>query len=354
MLVAPSGTVTRMKRAWPRLVGSFALLIASTGVAAVVACHPTEPKQASGGDPVADDSASSESSGSSSGGSSSGSGGSRGGDNIIVPPPGGAGGGGGGAPAGKQAKGEPTQVNSLTAMMDGLRWGMSHAEVQKTFTENGGVIWKDYDEKLAKARVGPEMTAIENEREQAKQAFGRSFIEFKDTPTGYDATGIKGEYTYRNREALMWINRQGKKRYFFFINDRLWKIYDEVPLADAGPMGKSYIDAVNTLNGKLGAQGRIQGADAAKGINATTVDWKDGASHLRVVDRSGEKVVAVVMEDNGTLGNLASLRTMKAEDPTAIDPTIAAVTKGGLSDPNAGKAAASASASSKKTPPKKK
>ncbi len=36
----------------------------------------------------------------------------------------------------------------------------------------------------------------------------------------------------------MWVQRQGKKRYFFFINDRLWKVYDEVPLADSGPMGK--------------------------------------------------------------------------------------------------------------------
>jgi hypothetical protein len=340
-----------MKRAV--LVGSLSLVLATCAAAAVVACHPTEPKQASSVDPIADDSAgSSSSSGGSSSGGSSGS--SRGGDNIIVPPPGGAGGSAPAGKAGKQDKGEPTAVNSLSSMMDGLRWGMSHAEVTKAYAENGGVIWKDYDEKLAKARVGPEMTAIENEREQAKLAFGRSFIEFKDTPTGYDATGIKGEYTYRNREALMWINRQGKKRYFFFINDRLWKIYDEVPLADAGVLGKSYIDAVNGMNGKLGAQGRIQGADPAKGINATTVDWKDGTSHLRVVDRSGERMVAVVMEDNGTLGNLASLRTNKAEDPTAIDPTIAAVTKGGLSDPNAAKAAASASAGTgKKTPPKK-
>jgi hypothetical protein len=342
-----------MKRAV--LVGSLSFLLAASAAAVVVACHPTEPKQASAADPVADENSES---GGSSGGSSSSSGGSSshssrgGGDNIMVPPPGG-GSGPDGKP-GKQDKGEPTSVNSLTMMMDGLRWGMSHAEVTKTYSENGGVIWKDYDEKLAKARVGPEMTAVENEREQAKLAFGRSFIEFKDTPTGYDATGIKGEYTYRNREALMWINRQGKKRYFFFINDRLWKMYDEVPLSDGGSYGKSYIDAVNTMNGKLGAQGRIQGADASKGINSTTVDWKDGSSHLRVVDRSGEHAVAVVMEDSGTLGNLASLRTMKAEDPTAIDPTIAAVTKGGLSDPNAVRAAASASAGGKKgAPPKK-
>ncbi len=336
-----------MKRAV--LVGSFGLLVASGLAVAVVACHPTEPKQASGVDPVGDDSASSESS---SGGSSSGGGsnkGSKGGGDPLAQPS-----MGGGGPAGKAVKGEATPVNSLATMLENLRWGMSHADVTKTFTENGGIIWKDYDEKLAKARVGPEMSAIENEREQAKQAFGRSFIEFKDTPTGYDATGIKGEYTYKNRESLMWITRQGKKRYFFFINDRLWKIYDEVPLSESGVLGKTYLDAVNTMNGKLAAQGRVQGADPAKGVNATTVDWKDGSSHLRVVDRSGERVVAVVMEDNGTLGNLASLRPNKAEDPTAIDPTIAAVTKGGLSDPNAGKAAGSASAPSKKgTPPKK-
>ena len=66
-----------------------------------------------------------------------------------------------------------------------------------------------------------------------------------------------------------------------------------------------------------------------------------------------DHAVAVVIEDNATLGNLASLRTMKAEDPTAIDPSIAAVTKGGLSDPNAARSDASAAASGKK-PPKKK
>ncbi len=321
-----------MKRAV--FFGSIALALG-----AVVACHPKEPKQASSADPANPDEAAGSSS--SSGGSSSS--GSRN-DNMAPPPAGG--------PAGKAGKGEATPVSSLASMMNGLKWGMSHADVQKTFTENGGIIWKDYDAKLAKARVGPEMTAIEAERESAKQAFGRSYIEFKDTPTGYDATGIRGEYSYRNRESLMWITREGKpKRYFFFISDRLWKMYDEVALTETGPLGKSYIDAVNKMNAQLGASGRIQGADAEKGINATTVDWKDGASHLRVVDRSGDKVAAVVIEDNGTLGNLASLRTNKTEDPTAIDPSIAAVTKGGLTDPNAAKTSPSASASGKKPPP---
>jgi len=331
-----------MKRAV--LVGSLALFVTSAVAAVAVGCHPAEPKQASSVDPVGDDPAGAASG--STGGSSGGSG--RGGDNVMVPPP------GGGAP-GAQVKGDAPLVSSLAAQLEGLRWGMTRAEVIKTFTENGGLIWKDYDDKLAKARVGPEMTAIENEREQAKQAFARSLVEFKDTPTGYDATGLRGEYTYRNRESVMSVTRHGKKRFFFFFNDRLWKMYDEVPLAESGPMGKSYIDAVNKMNAALAAQGRIQGVDASKGVNATTVDWKDDSSHLRLVDRTGDRVVAVVIEDNVTLSNLAALRPNKAEDPTAIDPTIAAVTNGGLSDPNAAKAAPSSSAPGKRAPaPKKK
>ncbi|MDB4943837.1 MAG: hypothetical protein JWP97_3371 [Labilithrix sp.] len=331
-------------------LSSFALLavVAPLAILPVAACHPQQPKQASGGDDgIVDDSASS--GGSSSGGGSSSSGASRN-DNLASPPSG---------PMGKAAKGEPTPVSSLNGlgMMEGLRWGMSHAEVTKAFTENGGILSKDYDAKLAKARVGPEMTAIEAEREGARAAFARSYLEFKDTPTGFDATGLRGEYTYKNRESLLSATRDGKpKRYFFFINDRLWKIYDEVPLAENGPLGKSYIDAVNKMNEKLGAQGRIQGADAEKGINTTTVDWKDGSNHLRVIDRSSDHVAGVALEDNGTVSQLASLRPNKMEDPTAIDPTIAAVTKGGLSDPNAAKAAPSASAPAGKkgAPPKKK
>jgi hypothetical protein len=252
--------------------------------------------------------------------------------------------------------GEPPQVASLAMFTDGIKWGISHAELTKQFTQTGGVIWKDYDEKLKKARVGPEQTALEAERERAKAAFTRSYIEFKDTPTGYDTTGIKGEYTYKNKEALMWIERQGKKRYFFFINDRLWKIYDEVPLADDGPMGKAFVDAVNKLNGELNAKGRVQQADPAKGINATTVDWKDGTSHLRAIDRSGEHLVGIVIEENATVANLASLRPNKMPDPTEVDPSVAAVTSGSnRSDPNAPSSTPAASASGKKTtPPKKK
>lgn len=327
-------------RFFTRLVGPH-LLVLSVG--AFLACGPKEPpKQASipdQGDPMADPSA--ESGSGSSGSSSKGNRNNQGGD-PLAPPPG-----------GKTAKGkggEPPQVASLAAFTDGIKWGISHAELQKQFTGTSGVIARDYDEKLAKARVGPEMTALEAEREQTKAAFGRSYIEFGATPTGYDTTGIRNEYTYKNKESLMWIQRQGKKRYFFFINDRLWKMYDEVPLGEGSPMGAQYLDAVNKLNSQLNAQGRVQGPDPAKNIIATTVDWKDGIQHLRAVDRSSDHAVGIVIEESATLSNLAALRPNKMADPMEIDPSVVAVTKGNRTDPNAA-ASASASASGKKGPP---
>jgi hypothetical protein len=319
-------------------------------IVTVSACGPAkEPKQVSPADPTTDDTSggSGDTSGSGSGSSSS----KSGSGDIIVPPP--SGGSGSTGPVGKSPKGEAPLVGSLATYQEGLRWGMSHADVNKAFTETEGFIAKDYNERLVKARVGPEQTAIEAERERQKAAFTRSFVEFKDQPTGYDATGIKGEYTYKNRESLMWVQRQGKKRYFFFINDRLWKVYDEVPLADSGALGKSYLDAVNSLNGKLGVQGRVLGANPDKGINATTVDWKDNSSHFRAVDRSGsDHVVGLALEDLNTLATLASLRSNKPDDPNAIDPSVAAVTKGGLSDPNAPSSSGSATPKGGKAPKK--
>jgi hypothetical protein len=253
----------------------------------------------------------------------------------------------------KAQAGDPPQVSSLVPMLDGFKWGQSPQDVITAHNGTNGVIDKDFDPLLAKVQPGVQQKALESDRDNRKAAFQRSFIEFKDTPTGYDATPLKTEYSYKNREALLMIDRAGKKRYFFFIGApaRLWKIYDEIPLDEAGPLGKTYQDAVTKLQGALGVAGRVQATDASKGIITTTVDWQDASTHLRILDR--RRLVGVVLEERQTLANIDRLRMTKAEDPLAMDPSISAITKGGISDPSGARsgASASASASGKKPPP---
>src|SRR5580692_9064198 len=158
------------------------------------------------------------------------------------------------APTAKSA-GDAPAVASLASMMEGLKWGVNHAEVARVYNTVGGLFDQEYDPILAKMQPGVRMQALEADRENRKSAFASSFLEFKDIPTGYDATSLKGEFTYRNHEEIMSLEKDGKRRYFFFIGsppgERLWKIYDEIPLNASGPLGPTYKEAVTKLNTTL-------------------------------------------------------------------------------------------------------
>lgn len=240
------------------------------------------------------------------------------------------------APKAGDSRGDAPTVASLASMMEKeLKWGMTRAEVIDLYNKNGGLIDREYTAKLAKLQPGVQEQQLEAERDNRKVNFERSFTPFADTPTGFDITPLHVEYSYRNDEALMRLFREGKTRSFFFIKDRLWKTYDEVPLAADGPLGATFQDAVTKLNTLFAVPARIRAANPAQSLERTEADWQDRSAHLRAVDRSSEHIVGIVLEDKITLQNLASLRSHKAVDPFAIDPAIAAVTRGGISDPNA-------------------
>jgi hypothetical protein len=217
---------------------------------------------------------------------------------------------------------------------------MTHIEVTEVYNGLAGLFDREYAPQIAKLQPGTEMQQLEADKDNRKSNFMRSYTVFGDSPTGYDVTPLHGEYTYKNQEGVQKLFKDGRNRYFFYIQDKLWKIYDEVPLRANGPLGATYQEAIAKLNASFGTAGRIRAADAAQGLDRTTADWQYAHTHLRAIDRSSEHLVGIVLEDKTTLGNLAVLRPNKPTDPFAIDPSIAAVTKGGISDPNAAKAAA--------------
>jgi hypothetical protein len=245
------------------------------------------------------------------------------------------------------ATADAPSVTSLATMLEReVHWGMAHAEVTDIYNKLGGLFDREYAPQLAKLQPGVDQTQLEADRDNRKANFERSYTPFNaQTPTGYDVTALHLEYTYNNSEAVTKLFKDGKTRYFFFIRDRLWKVYDEVPLRTDGPLGATFKEAVTKLNGLLGTAGRIRGADASQ--ERTEADWQDMRSHLRAVDREREHLVGIVLEDRNTLVNLNSLRANKPVDPFTIDPAIAALTKKGVTDPNAAHAGDDAGARGK-------
>ncbi len=335
-------------------LGAFALI-------ALAHCNTPPPKQADAPDPGAPGATSEAAGGAgatsgSSGGSGSGSS-SSGGDPLAAV----------GAPkgsSGPQPKGEPGQAASLATMLEGLKWGITPEAMTKDFTKVGGIIWKDYDKQLMKAS-GPQVQAIEQERQHAADAVDRNYIPFDGSrPIALDSTGLRSEFSYKNGEGLVYVERPTGKTYYFFFgvdkdnpqnkkNGRLWKIYREYKLGADGVMGKDFLTAVNKLGAQFGVMGRVQPANPEQGLPFTTVDWADPqGNHLRAVDRTPEGFVGVVTEEMSTFKNLAALRPNKLVDPTEMDPTVSAVSGGhNRVDPNAARTAPSASASGKKGQP---
>jgi len=206
-----------------------------------------------------------------------------------------------------------------------LTWGMSPKKVAEAMD---AVLDEDYKPLYQKVSPGVKMKALDAQLAEDKSAFRRSRIDFGKLPTGIDSTPLRGEYTYLNKESLMSITRNGQTRHFFFIQDKLWKVIDEFKLGEGSPAGKTWEEAVIKHVKAYGVPGRVLQPDYEKGRNSLEVDWKDAATHVRVIQRS-DTAVAIAYEDTGTLANLASLRPNKPAADDEIDPAVAAAVRGG-------------------------
>jgi len=230
---------------------------------------------------------------------------------------------------------EPATAQSLAGLMDKeLHWGMTHAQVIETYNKTNGIFDREYAPILAKMQPGVAMQTTESERDSRKKQFERSYTQFEEQ-SGFDSLPIHSEFTYKNNESALQVRRDNKNRYMFFIKDKLWKVYDEIRLSKKGPLGATFDEATDKLGEALGVAGRARDTDTSQGVDFPTVDWQDDAFHLRMINREEERIVGVVLEDRQTLKNMSSLRLHKAVDLFAIDPSIAAVTRKGISDPNA-------------------
>jgi hypothetical protein len=222
----------------------------------------------------------------------------------------------------------PVTKKAITLTLSGVSWGMSPKQLGDTIDK---ILDDDYRPLYKAAQPGVAMKELDAQIAEDKASFRRSRIDFGKLPTGLDAGPLRGEYTYNNGEALYSFDRKGERAYFFFIKERLWKIIEEHKLNDASPLGKTYPDVVVKLSASFGVPGRVQAADGVT-RNATEVDWKDATTHLRIIQRS-DTAAAFAFEDNGTLANLASLRTNKPVDDNGIDPDVAAAVHGPTADP---------------------
>jgi hypothetical protein len=218
---------------------------------------------------------------------------------------------------------EPATTKKPVAMpLAGVSWGMSPKQLAEAVDK---VLDDDYRPLYKEVQPGVKMKALDAQLAESKSEFRRSRIDFGKIPTGIDSTPLRGEYTYQNKEALLTLTRNGETTYFFFIQEKLWKIIVEAKLNDKAPLGKVYTEAVVRLSTQYGVPGRILQPDANR--PSVEVDWKDANTHVRAIQRS-DTALGLAFEDLGTLSNLSALRSFKPVEDDGIDPAVAAAMRG--------------------------
>lgn len=221
----------------------------------------------------------------------------------------------------------PATKKAIALSLPGVSWGQSSKQLADLIDK---ILDDDYRPLYKDVQPGIKMRELDAQIAEDKAQFRRSRVDFGKLPTGIDASPLRGEYTYNNREFLMSFPRKGELTYFFFIQDRLWKIIEERKLSETAPLGKTYPDAVVKISTTYGVAGRVVPPDATH--FAVEVDWKDATTHLRAIQRS-DTALGLAFEENATVANLASLRPNKPADDNAIDPDVAAAMAGHRDDP---------------------
>jgi len=213
----------------------------------------------------------------------------------------------------------PAKTSKIIAVSPStITWGMSSSQVATVYDK---VLDEEWKPKYKKVQPGNAMQALDAELAERKAEIRRSLIKFGEVPTGYDATPLKGEYSYGNKEAVMNVTRDGRERYFFFIQDKLYKVVDEHKLGEGKSWGKTFDEAAGKLKDYYGVAGRVREPDATNGLSLKEVDWSDGKGHLRASQRS-DTAIGLIFEDETTVAALPGMRTNKLRDATAIDPAV--------------------------------
>jgi hypothetical protein len=251
------------------------------------------------------------------------------------------------APPAKAAVGKDAPVRANPALkakiekrIGPFKMGMSTAEVFAALEKE---IDQIAAEKVAKA-YNPKMQAqYEREAEKKKKDLRTKLFEFKGGGgvSGYEVKA-PGEFTYRNNEAAIEVPRPGGgERQLFFVNDRLWKVYDHVALTGKeAELGDTWDSAIAKLSADLGDKGKTVARGSTSpsyyGVMIAVPDlvlWSDGTTQIRLVDHTKRedmtvRTVGIAYEDLATVEKLPALRANV--EKKAVD---AAVEKAGKEDP---------------------
>jgi hypothetical protein len=190
-------------------------------------------------------------------------------------------------PAVKTVSAPAASASEIDKLKGDFKWGMTPDEVLAKMVQK---IEGTFEERLKKTaqdparqdRVRKEMRA---ETEKAKQ---HSLVKFEGQKTGYDVSIIDQEFGHNVGESMLVAKEDNASRYFFFVSDRLYKMF--IAFDKDMLEGKGFKDFGALMQHRFGKAREIYVDEKTKaGVNHKLDHYlwsTKGGDVLRLVDRS--------------------------------------------------------------------
>ncbi len=231
------------------------------------------------------------------------------------------------AAAGKAAgKDEgPKPKEGISAILGTLDWGAHHSEVLARIKAD---LDEKYRDRLAKTVDTLSVDRILKEKAAAFAAIEKTYIRFTGQRTGYEASLIADDFQTNNDEAVLRIDDRDAQRYYFFKNDRLWKVLVAYNAAISSAV--PFPQFLEQVQSKYGKPLSVDHDDAGGKKTIVAGHWADDLTHLVVEDRTGFFGTFVMkFLDKGEGLALEQARAGKARPAT---PRASAATEGLVAD----------------------
>lgn len=210
------------------------------------------------------------------------------------------------------------QKKALQEKFAGFKFGMTKDEILK-------VLQKQIDDRFEeKIKATTDIQMQDRLRKDKKAELNRvatTYVKFDGKKTGWDVSIVENEFAHNTGEAMMerWENEGGKnnRRFFFFKDDRLWKMYISLDVSMI-PEDKRNFDTFKGVMENQYGKGLIDGG---------SIKWRAGEFDARAVDRLKDYgALGLVVEDPKVRNELVAAREAiapkKAETPSVIKAVI--------------------------------
>jgi len=206
---------------------------------------------------------------------------------------------------------------ALAELYGGFKFGMTKDQVL-------AVLRKQIDERFEdKIKATTDVAAQDRLRRDKKVELARvsrTYVSFDGKRTGWDVSIIENEFAHHTNESMMerWENQGGKnqRRFFFFYNERLWKMFVSLDVSIL-PEDKKNFDTFKAVMLSKYGPGDIDGG---------TITWRAGDFDVRAIDRLRDyDALGLAIEDPKVREDVLALRKLKAPPPKQTSPIINAI-----------------------------